>query len=162
MSVEPRAAEKIVPIARAGECSAAWRTAGEPVVVAEGVFDLLEAVHTRALARARALGGRLIVLLLDDRSSAERLGPGRPLVAAADRASVCAALRVVDRVTIVSESERRSLLAKLRPAWYARGVDPELRPATEHGLSHAPGIASADVGEAQTVDLVARLRQGHS
>jgi len=147
-----RAADKIVSVDDARVHARAWRDAGETVVVASGVFDLIHAGHVRALARAKALGDRLLVCLLDDRATSERLGPGRPLVPAAERARVCAALRVVDRLAIVSDPDVDALPAEL--GTWARGADPELAPFERSEP------ASVDVGERGSFDLVARLRAG--
>jgi cytidyltransferase-like protein len=149
------AADKIVSIDGARAQVRAWLEVGERVVVASGVFDLVQAGHVRALARARALGDRLVVCLLDDRATGERLGKGRPLVPAAERARVCAALRVVDRVTIASGSDADALRAE-RGVTYARGTDSALAPFERGGA----GPLGVDVGERGSFDLLARLRAG--
>ena len=155
MSQGLRAAEKIVSVDGARAQVRAWLEAGERVVVASGVFDLIQAGHVRTLARARALGDRLVVCLLDDRTTGERLGKGRPLVPAAERARVCAALRVVDRVTIASGRDADALPAELGVT-YARGADSALAASEQEGAGHL----GVDVGERGSFDLVARLRAG--
>jgi D-beta-D-heptose 7-phosphate kinase/D-beta-D-heptose 1-phosphate adenosyltransferase len=111
MSGSP-AALKVAPIERARERIDAWRVAGERVVLASGVFELLEVAHVRRLAAARTPGTRLVVVVLGDRATAARLGPGRPVVGERDRALLVAALRPVDLV-IVSE-EPDAVAAALR------------------------------------------------
>ena len=94
--------------------SAGART-GERVVLANGVFDLLHVGHARYLAAARSLGDRLVVAVNGDRSTAALKGAGRPVVPAADRAAVVAALRGVDAVVIFDEPTLDDLLGGCDP-----------------------------------------------
>ena len=58
----PRRAEtKLLDRAEAMARVSAWRTDGERVVFANGVFDLLHVGHARYLEGARAQGTRLVV-----------------------------------------------------------------------------------------------------
>src|SRR3974390_1743354 len=91
-----RAADRVMNLESAVRATQAWRDAGERVVLANGVFDLVHVGHARYLAAARALGERLIVAVNGDASAAALKGPGRPIVLAFDRARVVAALRGVD------------------------------------------------------------------
>ncbi len=50
-------------------------------------------------------------------------GPGRPILAAADRAELVAALRGVDYVTIFPEPTVTPLLELLRPDVHCKGTD---------------------------------------
>lgn len=123
-----RAADRIVGVAAAAEAVAAWRAAGETVVFANGVFDLLHVGHARYLAGARAQGTRLVVGVNGDTSAARLKGPGRPVLAAADRAALIAALRGVDRVVVFDETSADATLAALAPDVHAKGTD--YRPET--------------------------------
>ena len=70
-----------------------------PIVMTNGVFDVLHRGHVTYLAQARALGKSLIVAVNSDASV--RLlgkGPDRPINTQADRAAVLAALQSVDLV----------------------------------------------------------------
>lgn len=100
-----RAELKVAPVEQARERIDAWRAAGGRVVLARGVFELLEVGHVRALAAARAQGSRLVVVVLGDRAAAARFGPGRPVVGALDRALLVAALRPVDLVIVSEEPD---------------------------------------------------------
>ncbi len=95
-----------------------------PVVFTNGVFDLLHRGHVEYLEAARAEGSHLVVGVNDD-ASARRLGKGagRPLVAAADRARVVAALAAVDCVVLFDEPTPRSLIEALRPDVLVKGGD---------------------------------------
>ncbi len=102
----------------------AWREAHERIVFTNGVFDLLHRGHVEYLAEARALGDRLVVGLNSD-ASARRLGkgPGRPLVAEADRAAVLAALRSVSLVVVFDYDTPERLIREVRPEVLVKGGD---------------------------------------
>lgn len=138
------AAQKIL----AREALAA-RLAGLRVVLCNGVFDLLHVGHVRALSAARALGDCLVVAINDDASAARLKGPGRPLVPAAERAEVLAALSCVDFVTIYAEDTAAATLRALRPAVHAKGrdYDPARLPADERTAAADLGVLLALVGD---------------
>ncbi len=99
------------------------RRAGKRVVFTNGCFDLLHRGHVEYLAAARALGDALIVGVNDDDSVRRLKGPGRPLVPAADRAQVLAALAAVDCAVIFPEDTPAALVAELVPDVLAKGSD---------------------------------------
>src|SRR5579884_976161 len=76
-----------------------------PTAVATGVFDLLHVGHVRFLELARAAAAQLLVGVEDDARTGARKGRSRPLLPAAERAELLAALRAVDGVFIVSGPE---------------------------------------------------------
>ncbi len=82
----------------------AERAAGRGIVLTNGCFDLLHVGHVRLLQRCRALGDVLVVGVNDDASVQRLKGPARPLVPAAERAEVLAALEAVDYVTVFEET----------------------------------------------------------
>lgn len=86
------------------------------VVFTNGVFDLLHVGHVRYLEFARSLGGMLVVGVNSD-ESVRRLSkaPGRPIVAAAERAEIVAALRCVDYVCIFDEPRPDATILALKP-----------------------------------------------
>ena len=47
---------------------AEWRRSGEPIVLANGCFDLLHVGHIRYLRGAKSLGGKLVVAMNSDQS----------------------------------------------------------------------------------------------
>jgi rfaE bifunctional protein nucleotidyltransferase chain/domain len=95
-----------------------------PLVFTNGVFDILHRGHVTYLARARALGGALLVALNTD-ASVRRLNKGadRPLNVLADRLAVMAALQCVDTVTWFDEDTPEALIAACRPQVLAKGGD---------------------------------------
>ena len=137
----------VVSGARALEQASAWRAAGEVVVLANGVFDLLHVGHARYLAGARALGTRLIVAVNGDRSAAAHKGAGRPVMAAGDRARLVAALRPVDLVVVFDEPTVDHLIEALRPALHAKGTDYRADTVPERATAAACGGAVAIAGD---------------
>ncbi len=135
------AAHKILDREELAGRVAAARAAGRRVVLCNGVFDLLHVGHTRLLAAARAAGDLLVVAVNDDASAARLKGPGRPLVPAAERAEVLAALAAVDYVTVYPEDTAAATLRLLAPAIHAKGedYDPEAIPEEERQAAAAVG-----------------------
>lgn len=95
-----------------------------PLVFTNGVFDLLHRGHVTYLARARAMGGSLLVALNSD-ASARRLGKGadRPLNNLEDRLAVVAALECVSAVTWFEEDTPEALIRTCRPDVLVKGGD---------------------------------------
>ena len=100
-----------------------WRRKGEPITLANGCFDLLHVGHVRYLRAAKHLGGRLIVAINSDDSVRKLKGEGRPLMPAAERAEILAALTDVDAIVIFPEPDVRALIRELRPDIHAKGTD---------------------------------------
>src|SRR5580693_9059321 len=101
----------------------AWKQAGEAITLANGSFDLLHVGHVRYLRAAKQLGGRLVVAINSDASVRTLKGEGRPVVPAAERAEILAALTDVDAVVIFSETNVRAIVREIRPDVHAKGTD---------------------------------------
>ncbi|HXE80963.1 MAG TPA: D-glycero-beta-D-manno-heptose 1-phosphate adenylyltransferase [Vicinamibacterales bacterium] len=99
------------------------RKGGGRVVFTNGVYDLLHPGHVRYLIAARACGDALIVGVNSDRSAAANKGPGRPLVPAAERAELIAALEAVDAAVIFDEPTPHALIAAIQPDVLVKGAD---------------------------------------
>jgi len=118
---------------------AAWRAAGERVTLANGCFDLLHVGHVRYLRAAKELGGRLVVAINSDDSVRSLKGEGRPLMPAAERAEILAALADVDAIVIFPERDVRALIREIHPDIQAKGTDytadsvPEADTVREYG-----------------------------
>jgi rfaE bifunctional protein nucleotidyltransferase chain/domain/rfaE bifunctional protein kinase chain/domain len=106
-----------------GDVVARVRATGGTVVATGGCFDLLHAGHVATLEAARALGDCLVVCLNSDDSVRRLKGPSRPLVPAADRARVLAALAPVDEVVVFDEDTPAEVLRRIRPDVWAKGGD---------------------------------------
>ncbi|MBY0558206.1 MAG: D-glycero-beta-D-manno-heptose 1-phosphate adenylyltransferase [Burkholderiaceae bacterium] len=96
----------------------------KPVVMTNGVFDILHRGHVTYLAQARALGASLVVAANTD-ASVKRLGKGddRPLNTCEDRMAVLAALQAVDLVVDFDEDTALEAVLAARPEIYAKGGD---------------------------------------
>jgi D-glycero-beta-D-manno-heptose 1-phosphate adenylyltransferase len=101
----------------------AWRSVGDRITLANGCFDLVHVGHVRYLQAAKELGGRLIVAINSDDSVRALKGEGRPLMPAAERAEILAALADVDAVVIFPERDVRALIHEIRPDVQAKGTD---------------------------------------
>ena len=95
-----------------------------PVVLTNGVFDLLHRGHVEYLEAARAEGSHLVVGVNSDQS-ARTLGKsaGRPFVPEADRARVLASLAAVDCVVLFEEPTPIRVIEALRPDVLVKGGD---------------------------------------
>ena len=139
--------EKILPLDALVARLAEHRRRGERIILANGCFDLLHVGHIRYLEAAKALGGLLVVAVNDD-ASVERLkGAGRPLLPAADRARLVAALRAVDYVVVFGESTVAGLLERLRPDIHAKGTDYTPQSVPERDIARQVGAQVAIVGD---------------
>ena len=119
-----------------------WKAEGRAVVLTNGLFDLLHLGHVDYLQRARRLGDALIVGLNGDESARRLKGPERPIVPAAERAAILAALSCVDGVVIFEADTAEELVRALRPDVYVKGGDwsPETgRQPPEAAVAQAAG-----------------------
>jgi rfaE bifunctional protein nucleotidyltransferase chain/domain len=141
------------------------RIAGLTIAFANGCFDLLHVGHVRYLQSAAAEADRLIVAINDDRSVAALKGPNRPILAAADRAELVAAVRGVSYVVVFDEPTVTPLLELLRPDVHCKGTDYAVDTVPERDTVRAYGGRIAIVGDPKdhsTRDLLARIRAGSS
>jgi D-beta-D-heptose 7-phosphate kinase/D-beta-D-heptose 1-phosphate adenosyltransferase len=75
----------------------------------------------RYLQEARQLGSCLVVAINSDDSVRRLKGPSRPIIGAAERAEMLAALECVDYVTVFDEDTPEALLELLRPEALVKG-----------------------------------------
>ena len=136
------------------------RREGRTMAFANGCFDLLHVGHVRYLQGAAQEADRLIVAVNDD-AVASGKGPGRPILPAADRAELVAALGGVDYVVIFHEPTVTPLLQLLHPDVHCKGTDYTADTVPERDTVRAYGGRVAIVGDPKdhsTRDLLARLR----
>jgi rfaE bifunctional protein nucleotidyltransferase chain/domain len=126
-----------------------WRRAGEPIVLANGNFDLLHVGHVRYLRGAKELGGKLVVAINSDDSVRTLKGAGRPVMPAEERAEIIAALADVDAVVIFSELDVRALIREIRPDIQAKGTDYTVDSVPERDAVMEYGGRVAIVGDAK-------------
>jgi rfaE bifunctional protein nucleotidyltransferase chain/domain len=148
-----------VTVDEAAALAGRLRRAGQRVVLANGCFDLLHVGHVRYLAAARALGDVLFVGVNSDAAVARLKGPGRPLMAAAERAEILAAFRAVDHVVVFDGETADDLVARLRPDVHAKGTDytEATVPEREAVLSAGGRVAIAGDAKAHSTRDVIRL-----
>ncbi|HVT57635.1 MAG TPA: adenylyltransferase/cytidyltransferase family protein [Thermoanaerobaculia bacterium] len=136
---------------------------GRRIAFANGHFDLLHVGHLRYLRAARAEADVLVVGINGDASVRRLKGEGRPLVPAAERAELLAALEPVDFVVVFDDDSPADLLARLRPDVHCKGTDYQLpERVPEHQVVRAYGGRTVLVGDPKdhaTSDLVARIRR---
>lgn len=135
---------------------------GLRVALANGCFDLLHVGHVRYLAGAAAEGDFLVVGINGDDSVRALKGRGRPLLPAADRAGLVAALESVDLVTIFQEPTADELIRQLRPDVHCKGTDYTERDIPERDTVLEMGGRTAVVGDPKehgTRELIARIRE---
>jgi rfaE bifunctional protein nucleotidyltransferase chain/domain len=153
-------ATKVLRLDEAREVAATARASGRRVVLANGCFDLLHVGHVRYLTAARALGDVLIVGLNGDASVRRLKGPGRPLMAEADRAEILAALQVVDHVVVFEDDTADRLVRALCPDVHAKGTDYTEESVPERDTVRSTGGAVAIAGDPKahaTRDLIALI-----
>lgn len=136
----------------------------KPVVLTNGVFDILHRGHVTYLAQARALGASLVVAVNTD-ASVRRLGKGddRPLNSCEDRMALLAALESVSMVVAFDDDTAETIVRQARPEIYVKGGDYDMVAIPE-------GIAAASYGgkaiaiefehDRSTSKLLAKVRQG--
>ena len=112
-----------IPLDEAVARRAALRAAGQTLVFTNGHFDLLHVGHLDYLEKARSLGDALFVGVNGDASTTRLKGAGRPLVPAAERARLLAALNPVSAVIVFEDDTADALLRALQPEIYVKGGD---------------------------------------
>jgi D-beta-D-heptose 7-phosphate kinase/D-beta-D-heptose 1-phosphate adenosyltransferase len=115
----------------------AVHAAGRTIAFTNGCFDLLHSGHLASLTLAAAAADELVVALNDDASVQRLKGPGRPLLPAADRAALIAALRPVSAVTIFGEPTPLETILQIRPDVLVKGSEYE-----EEDIVGAPEVKS--------------------
>ncbi len=142
---------------------AAQRQAGRTIAFANGVFDMLHVGHVRYLEGARQEADVLVVAVNDDATVRMLKGPDRPVLPAADRAELVAALRCADAVVIFPEPTVTPLLELLRPDVHCKGTDYTVDSVPERETVRAYGGRTAIVGDPKghsTRDLLRAIREG--
>ena len=136
------------------------RKSGRTIALANGCFDLLHVGHVRYLAAAAAEADRLIVAVNDDQSVAALKGPGRPVLAAADRAELVDALRGVAYVVLFGDATVERLLNLVKPDVHCKGTDYTVDSVPEREVVKAYGGRTAIVGDEKrhaTRELLGRI-----
>jgi D-glycero-beta-D-manno-heptose 1-phosphate adenylyltransferase len=136
------------------------RAAGKSIAFANGCFDLLHVGHTRYLQAAAREADALVVAVNDDASVAALKGEGRPILPAADRAEMVAAVRGVAYVVVFGDADVKRLLRLLRPDVHCKGTDYTIDTVPERAVVAEYGGRTAIVGDPKqhaTRDLLKRI-----
>jgi rfaE bifunctional protein nucleotidyltransferase chain/domain len=152
---------RVATEAEAVRAAAAARAAGRRVVFTNGAFDLLHVGHVRMLRAAAALGDLLVVGVNDDASVRASRGPGRPVVPAAERVELVAAVGGVDLVFPFHDPTVARLLESIRPHVHAKGREYAEATHPEAAVNRRLGIEMAFVGDEKghaATDLRDRMR----
>jgi D-beta-D-heptose 7-phosphate kinase/D-beta-D-heptose 1-phosphate adenosyltransferase len=152
---------KILERAQLAERAATWRASGKRVVFTNGCFDLLHAGHLSLLHKAARLADRLVVAINSDDSVRRLKGPERPILPAAERAALLAALSCVDAVVVFDEDTPLETLRVVRPQILVKGGDYGLKDVVGRELVEADGgrvVLVPLVPQKSTSALVERIR----
>ena len=136
------------------------RDAGARIVFANGCFDVLHVGHVRYLAGARELGDVLVVGINSDEQVEKLKGARRPIMPAAERAEIVAAIESVTYVTIFDEPTVEQLLLILKPDVHAKGTDYTEETVPERAVVRSYGGRVAIVGDPKdhsTSEILTRL-----
>ena len=137
------------------------KAAGRTVAFANGCFDILHVGHVRYLAGAAAQADRLVVAVNDDQSVKGLKGEGRPVLSAADRAEMVAAVEGVDYVFTFADPDVNRVIQQLRPDVHCKGTDYTVDTVPERHTVLAYGGRIAIVGDPKdhsTRDLISRIK----
>ena len=132
-----------------------------PIVMTNGVFDILHRGHVTYLAAAAKLGATLLVAINTDKSV--RMlgkGPNRPINTELDRAFVLAGLEAVDLVTFFSTKTPIELISKIKPDIYVKGADYDMEKLEESKLVKNWGGTSVSIELVEgfsTTNIVSKL-----
>lgn len=134
----------------------------KPIVMTNGVFDILHRGHVTYLAQARALGASLVVAVNTD-ASVKRLGKGddRPLNTCDDRMAVLAALESVSLVVEFDEDTALQAVEVVRPDIYVKGGDYDMTAIPEGKAVLAYGGQAVAIDfehDRSTSKLLAKVR----
>jgi D-sedoheptulose 7-phosphate isomerase len=95
----------------------------EKVVFTNGCFDIIHPGHIDLLARAKALGTKLVVGINSDASVRAIKGAARPYLNQNDRAEILLGLRSVDEVRVFDEPTPARLIEEIKPDVLIKGGD---------------------------------------
>ena len=129
-----------------------------PVVMTNGVFDILHRGHVTYLAQARSL-----VVAINSDASVKMLGKGddRPINTEADRAAVLASLESVSLVVVFQDKVPLKAVELAHPDIYVKGGDYRIEDLPEAKLVATWGARTVTVQfehERSTTALLKKVR----
>jgi len=102
---------------------AQWRLTGKTVAFTNGVFDIMHRGHIASLSQAAGEADYLVVGLNSDASTKRLKGDSRPVNDERARATVMAALLMVDAVVLFEEDTPLELIKAVLPDVLVKGGD---------------------------------------
>jgi D-glycero-beta-D-manno-heptose 1-phosphate adenylyltransferase len=100
-----------------------WKLLGKTVSFTNGCFDVLHPGHIASLSDAAREADFLVVGLNSDASAKRLKGAGRPVMDEQSRATMLAALFMVDAVVIFEEDTPLTLIDLIKPNVLVKGGD---------------------------------------
>ena len=100
-----------------------WKKENKKIVFTNGCFDLVHRGHLDYLAKAAALGDKLIVGLNTDNSVKRLKGNARPIVDEYSRAFLLASLCFIDAVMLFDEDTPYNIIQAIQPDVLVKGAD---------------------------------------
>jgi D-glycero-beta-D-manno-heptose 1-phosphate adenylyltransferase len=138
-----------------------WKKSGEKVVFTNGCFDLVHRGHIDSLAKAAALGDRLIVGLNSDVSVKLLKGENRPLIDEQSRAILLASLLMVDAVILFDEETPYELINSIVPDVLVKGSEYQIEEIAGFDVVLAAGGKVERIeltGGFSTTDLIQKIK----
>ena len=151
---------RILSLEELAQHLAAERERGVTVALANGCFDILHVGHVRYLEAAALEADRLVVAINADETVRVLKGEGRPVLPAADRAEIVAALGASTSWWSFAEPTVTHVLQTLRPDVHCKGTDYTVDTVPEREVVRAYGGRTAIVGDPKdhsTTDLLAKI-----
>lgn len=126
----------------------------QKLVLVGGCFDILHAGHIEFLNAARKQGEKLLVILESDESVRSKKGAGRPINDIKTRASLLAALPVVDYILLLpyfkTDLEYYNLVKK---------IEPDIIAVTASDAAYNKKLEQAKLVGGRVVEVIKRLPQ---
>ncbi|WP_085906203.1 D-glycero-beta-D-manno-heptose-7-phosphate kinase [Kiloniella majae] len=140
-----------------------WRKAGYKIGFTNGSFDLLHPGHIASLQQSRSVCDRLIVGLNTDASVKRYKGENRPIQDENARATVLAALEIVDQVVLFDEDTPLKLIEAILPDVLVKGADYTLDQVVggDVVIQNGGQVILADLKDGfSTTNTIARIDKG--
>lgn len=124
-----------------------WRFKDEKIVFTNGCFDILHRGHVEYLAKAAALGSKLIIGLNTNASVRRLKGENRPINDETARALLLSSLIFTDKIVLFDEDTPLELIRFIQPDILVKGNDYKPEEIVGYDVLKAKG------GEVVTIEL---------
>jgi D-glycero-beta-D-manno-heptose 1-phosphate adenylyltransferase len=154
---------KILPLSELQKKVAEWKSQGQTIAFTNGCFDILHAGHIASLLQAAQEGDKLIVALNADASVKGLKGESRPVNTETARATVMAALGMVDAVVIFTDPTPRELIVALQPDVLVKGGDYKVEEiaGAKEVMEHGGRVVINPIVEGfSTTSIIQKMKNG--